>query len=95
MNLQNQNHNAQSLLEILRFALDDLLFYYIHQYITIQSSYNSKNEPKNSLGQEKRYTDRHFDSYILDDIDWEEFRKVPANKNDTDTALLNPKSTSC
>ncbi|CAD2216879.1 DTW domain-containing protein [Angomonas deanei] len=41
--------------------VDDLLFYYINQYIEIQERYNT--------GKEK-FTDRHFDGYVLENVDW-------------------------
>ncbi|EPY24512.1 hypothetical protein STCU_07143 [Strigomonas culicis] len=44
--------------------VDDLLFYYINQYIGVQERYGTK-------GKMDSYTDRHFEGYILKDASWE------------------------
>jgi DTW domain-containing protein YfiP len=45
-----------------RGEADDLLFYYVNQYINIQSSYVEDAE--------RSFTTRHFADYVLKDIDW-------------------------
>lgn len=42
--------------------VDDLLYYYVNQYIMIQKSYVQ--------GGRGEFTDRHFENYILKGIDW-------------------------
>ncbi|KEG14398.1 DTW domain-containing protein [Trypanosoma grayi] len=44
--------------------VDDLLFYYINQYISVQQRYTHDNT--------KQYTTRHFDGYILKSSLWDE-----------------------
>lgn len=43
--------------------IDDLLFYYINQYIAVQQRYTT--------GELTKYTDRHFTGYILDNAAWD------------------------
>eukprot|EP00796_Vickermania_ingenoplastis_P005248 gene5248-3759_t len=47
--------------------VDDLLLYYIHQFIAVQQRY----------GDEGRYTDRHFEGYILKGGAWDSFLSLP------------------
>lgn len=70
--------------------VDDLLFYYVHQYILIQSSYarqaqkktlesaDKTMEIKSSDEQTRVFTDRHFDQYVLEDVDWDSFLTAPS-----------------
>lgn len=41
--------------------VDDLLLYYIYQYITVQQRYDNRG----------KYTDRHFEGYILKGASWD------------------------
>ncbi|GET92687.1 hypothetical protein, conserved [Leishmania tarentolae] len=49
--------------------VDDLLFYYINQYIGVQQRYTSGNANK--------YTDRHFSGYIIQNTSWDELVAAP------------------
>ncbi|KAG5492588.1 hypothetical protein JKF63_01167 [Porcisia hertigi] len=59
--------------------VDDLLFYYINQYIGVQQRYTS--------GEMNKYTDRHFSGYIIQNTSWDEFVAPPlADKNASEAA---------
>ncbi|ORC92314.1 DTW domain-containing protein [Trypanosoma theileri] len=49
--------------------VDDLLFYYINQYIAVQQRYSHDST--------KQYTTRHFDSYILPSSSWDDLVAPP------------------
>ena len=69
---QQKQHDATSLSSASAFyngEVDDLLLYYINQYIRIQESYKDD---------DKSFTTRHFGGYILDGATWEEVLKAPA-----------------
>ncbi len=64
--------------------VDDLLHYYVNQYITVQSNYSgstttsaasttaggAEEKPSTTGAEEKQFTTRHFADYILKDVDW-------------------------
>ncbi|KAH9601453.1 DTW protein [Trypanosoma melophagium] len=49
--------------------VDDLLFYFINQYIAVQQRYTHDST--------KQYTTRHFDSYILSSTSWDDLVAPP------------------
>ncbi|CCW72267.1 unnamed protein product [Phytomonas sp. Hart1] len=53
--------------------VDDILFYYINQYIGVQQRY-SGNSPL-------KYTDRHFEGYILEKASWDTLIAPPETKS--------------
>ncbi|KAK7196899.1 DTW domain containing protein [Novymonas esmeraldas] len=53
-----------------RGEVDDLLYYYINQYIGVQQRYTS--------GDLSKYTDRHFSGYILENTSWDALVAPPA-----------------
>ncbi|RNF07121.1 DTW domain-containing protein, partial [Trypanosoma rangeli] len=54
---------------LYRGEVDDLLFYYINQYIAVQQRY--------SHNATMQYTTRHFDGYILPSSCWDELVAFP------------------
>lgn len=50
--------------------VDDILLYYIHQYICVQQRYSEGDE---------HYTDRHFEGYILKGASWSSFLTKPVD----------------
>lgn len=50
--------------------VDDLLYYYINQYIGVQQRYTS--------GALSKYTDRHFSGYIIQNTTWDDLVAAPA-----------------
>lgn len=42
--------------------VDDLLYYYVNQYIAVQQNYS---------GPDREFTGKHFDGYVLKGIDWD------------------------
>lgn len=57
--------------------VDDLLYYYINQYIEVQQRYSKKGET---------YTQRHFDGYVLEGACWDELVAPPASSAATAAA---------
>lgn len=57
--------------------VDDLLFYYINQYVGVQQRYSGMDEK----GQEKHYTTRHFDGYILKGVNWDDLVAPPSDSD--------------
>lgn len=56
--------------------VDDLLFYYINQYIQVQQRYNEKSG--GATGEKKlQYTARHFGDYILESEVWDRLVAPP------------------
>lgn len=49
--------------------VDDLLFYYINQYIGVQQRYTQ--------GELNKYTDRHFSGYIIQNTSWDDLVAPP------------------
>jgi hypothetical protein len=41
---------------------DDLLYYYVNQYIAVQQSYQ---------GDDRQFTEKHFEGYVLKHVDWD------------------------
>lgn len=52
--------------------VDDLLLYYVNQYIAIQQKYSHDATAK--------YTDRHFTGYILKSLDWDKLVSTPCEE---------------
>ncbi|KAG5466209.1 hypothetical protein LSCM4_01354 [Leishmania orientalis] len=55
--------------------VDDLLYYYINQYIGVQQRYTNGNLNK--------YTNRHFSGYIIQNTSWDELVTPPPIDNST------------
>lgn len=53
--------------------VDDLLYYYINQYIGVQQRYTS--------GALEKYTDRHFSGYIIQNTSWDDLVAAPSSKD--------------
>jgi DTW domain-containing protein YfiP len=51
---------------VYKGEVDDLLLYYINQYMLVQDTYSQEN---------KKFTNRHFDGYILEGADWSDLRR--------------------
>lgn len=51
--------------------VDDILYYYLNQYILIQQSY-ARQEAADSTSQHKQFTTRHFDGYVLEGVSWDD-----------------------
>lgn len=67
--------DEQSLIkEYYKGEVDDLLLYYIHQFISVQRRY----------GDDGKYTERHFEGYILKGASWDALLERPreAKKDD-------------
>ncbi|CAJ1012098.1 putative DTW domain containing protein [Leishmania naiffi] len=66
--------------------VDDLLYYYINQYIGVQQRYTSSDSNK--------YTDRHFSGYIIQNTSWDKLLvPPPADSNASETAAEAPRET--
>lgn len=61
--------------------VDDLLFYYINQYVGVQQRYSGIGEK----GAVRHYTSRHFDGYILRGAIWDDLVAPPKGDNEGDT----------
>lgn len=59
--------------------VDDLLYYYINQYIGVQQRYTS--------GALHKYTDRHFSGYIIQNTSWDDLL-TPTTSQDTASESL-------
>ena len=76
-----ESKKQQLVSPLYRGEVDDLLFYYVNQYITIQSSYVAPGSVGNATGtsttvggdDKKEFTSRHFADYILSSTDWSEY----------------------
>jgi hypothetical protein len=57
-----------------RGEVDDLLFYYINQFITIQQSYAGAQGTSEGPGgdSKKTFTTRHFAEYVLEGVSWDD-----------------------
>ncbi|AYU82978.1 DTW domain containing protein [Leishmania donovani] len=62
--------------------VDDLLFYYINQYIGVQQRYTSGNPNK--------YTDRHFSGYIIQNTSWDALVAPPPADSNTSEKVTEP-----
>jgi hypothetical protein len=73
--------------------VDDLLLYYINQYIMVQQHYATPTEERpqhpGSLaaapGEDKAFTTRHFQDYVLKGVEWDELVEGPRPVADGDT----------
>ncbi|CCW62037.1 unnamed protein product [Phytomonas sp. EM1] len=54
--------------------VDDILFYYINQYIGVQRRYSDGSSPL-------KYTDRHFQGYILENTSWDALIAPPDDES--------------
>lgn len=51
--------------------VDDLLYYYVHQYITIQRQYAAPAITGDETATAKKeFTTRHFEGYVVEGVDW-------------------------
>jgi DTW domain-containing protein YfiP len=51
--------------------VDDLMYYYVHQYITIQRQYSAPAiAGDETAAAKKEFTTRHFEGYVLEGVDW-------------------------
>ena len=68
--------------------VDDLMYYYINQYITIQDSYSARPKekleaedsaaPQQAGGEERTFTWRHWADYVLKGVAWKDVAAPPA-----------------
>ncbi|KAG5466755.1 hypothetical protein LSCM1_00932 [Leishmania martiniquensis] len=68
-----------------RGEVDDLLYYYINQYIGVQQRYTNGNLNK--------YTDRHFSGYIIQNTSWDELVTPPPTNSSSEAATAAPRQT--
>lgn len=77
--------------------VDDLLFYYINQYILVQQNYNKPTEERAQHpgsvatvpGEDKTFTTRHFQDYVLKGITWDDIVATAGRKEVPEESLHN------